>query len=141
VGVVFAVVLDAPALAVALPVFVAAIDIAQAAGGGTAGLFTLSTSKPGDALTLELPAWGTGLAAARLGAADVVFLAAFGAYARRWAMREHAAALGMLVALLTAAACEVLLDIELPTVALLAAGYLAPNVDRFGALFARAPEG
>ncbi len=106
-------------------------------GGGSAGLFTLSTSKPGDVLTLELPDWGTGLAAARLSAPDVVFLGAFAAYARRLGLRERAAEIGMLVGLLVAVASEVLLDIELPTIALMAVGYLAPNVDRVGALFAR----
>ena len=108
--------------AVALPLFLAAIDIAQAHGGGSAGLFTLSTSKPGDALTLELPDWGTGLAAARLSATDVVFLGAFAAYARRLGLRERAAELGMLVGLLVAVASEVLLDSELPTIALMAVG-------------------
>ena len=136
-GIAFAVVFDVPALAVALPLFLAVIDIVQAQGGGSAGLFTLSTSKPGDALTLELPDWGTGLAAARLSAPDVVFLGAFAAYARRLGLRERAAEAGMLVGLLAAVASEVLLDSELPTIALMAVGYLAPNVDRVGALFAR----
>jgi hypothetical protein len=136
-GIAFAVAFDVPALAVALPVFLAVIDIVQAQGGGSAGLFTLSTSKPGDALTLELPDWGTGLAAARLSAPDVVFLGAFAAYARRLGLRERAAEAGMLVGLLAAVASEVLLDSELPTIALMAVGYLAPNVDRVGALFVR----
>jgi hypothetical protein len=140
-GVAFAVAFDAPALAIALPLFVAAIDIVQARSGGSAGLFALTTSRPGDALTLELPDWGTGLAAARMSVPDIVFLAAFAAYARRLGMRERAAELGMLVALLAAVASEVLLDSELPTVALIAVGYLIPNVDRIGSLFARAREG
>jgi hypothetical protein len=136
-GIAFAVVFDTPALAVALPLFLAVIDIVQAQGGGSPGLFTLTTSKPGDVLTLELPDWGTGLSAARLSAPDVVFLGAFAAYARRLGLRERAAEAGMLVGLLGAAASEVLLDSELPTIALMAVGYLAPNVDRVGALFAR----
>jgi hypothetical protein len=136
-GIAFAVGFDAPALAVALPLFLAVIDIVQAQGSGSAGLFTLSTSKPGDALTLDLPDWGTGLAAARLSAPDVVFLGAFAAYARRLGLRERAAEAGMLLGLLAAVASEVLLDSELPTIALMAVGYLAPNVDRLGALFAR----
>jgi hypothetical protein len=140
-GIGFAVIFDTPALAIALPLFVAVIDIVQAHNGGSAGLFTLSTSKPGDALTLELPDWGTGLVAARLSAVDVVFLAAFATYARRLRMRERAAEIGMLLGLFAAAACEILLDSELPTVALLAVGYLAPNVDRIGSLFARPGEG
>jgi hypothetical protein len=139
-GIAFAVVFDVPALGIALPLFLAVIDIVQARGGGSAGLFTLSTSKPGDVLTLELPDWGTGLAAARLGAPDVVFLGAFAAYARRLRLRERAAEAGMLVGLLAAVASEVLLDSELPTVALMAVGYMAPNVDRVGALFARPPD-
>ena len=136
-GVAFAVVFDTPALAVALPLFLAAVDIAQAQSGGSAGLFTLSTSKPGDVLTLELPDWGTGLAAARLSAPDIVFLGAFAAYARRQGLRERAAEAGMLLGLLAAVASEVLLDSELPTIALMAVGYLAPNVDRVGALLSR----
>jgi hypothetical protein len=124
-------------LAVALPLFLAAIDIGQALGGGSAGLFTLSTSKPGDVLTLDLPDWGTGLAAARLSATDVLFLGAFAAYARRLGLRERAAEVGMLLGLLAAVASEVLLDTQLPTIALLAAGYLIPNIDRLVALFAR----
>jgi hypothetical protein len=140
-GIAFAVVFDTPALAVALPLFLAVIDIAQAQSGGSAGLFTLSTSKPGDVLTLELPDWGTGLAAARVSATDVVFLGAFAAYARRLRLRERAAEVGMLLGLLAAVATEVLLDTELPTIALMAVGYLAPNADRLGALFARPADG
>jgi hypothetical protein len=136
-GIAFAVVFDVPALAVALPLFLGAIDVAQAVGGGSAGLFTLSTSKPGDVLTLDLPDWGTGLAAARLSATDVVFLGVFAAYARRLGLRERAAEVGMLLGLLVAVASEVLLDTQLPTIALMAAGYLVPNVDRLAALFAR----
>ena len=43
----------------------------------------------------------------------------------------------MLVGLLAAVASEVLLDSELPTIALMTVGYLAPNVDRVGALLSR----
>ena len=52
-------------------------------------------------------------------------------------LRERPAELGMLLGLLAAAASEILLGSELPTIALMAVGYLAPNVDRLGALFAR----
>ena len=45
-GIAFAVIFDVPALAVALPLFLAAIDIVQASEAASAGLFTLSTSKP-----------------------------------------------------------------------------------------------
>jgi hypothetical protein len=137
VGIAFAVVLDTPALALGLPLFVAAIDVAQWLAGGSAGVFALSTPKPGDALTLELPDWGTGLAAARLSVPDIVFLAAFATYARRFGLRERAAEAGMLCALLVAAAAEILFDAALPSIALLAAGYLIPNADLLGGLVAR----
>jgi hypothetical protein len=137
VGIAFAVIFDAPALALALPLFVAAIDIAQAAAGGSAGLFTLSTTKPGDALALELPDWGTGLVAARLSVAHVVFFAAFAAYARRLPLRERAAEIGMLFGLLVAVGVQIFLDTDLPALALIAAGFLIPNVDRFRPLFAK----
>ena len=47
----------------------------------------------------------------------------------------------MLVGLLVAAACDILLDTNLPALALVAAGYLVPNVDRFKPLLARARGG
>jgi hypothetical protein len=140
-GMAFAVWLDAPSLALALPLFVGGIDVVQAATGASAGLFTLSTTSPGDALVLELPDWGTGLAAARLSVADVVFMAAFAGYARRLGLRERVAEAAMLLGLLAAAAAEVLFDADLPALALICAGYLLANADRFGPLFARAPEG
>jgi hypothetical protein len=141
VGLAFAVMLDSPALALALPLFLGAIDVLQAATGGSAGLFTLSTTSPGDVLVLELPDWGTGLAAARLSVADVVFVAALAGYARRLGLRERAAEAAMLLGLLGAAAAEVLFDTDLPALALICAGYLLANIDRFGPLFAQASEG
>ena len=66
-----------------------------------------------------------------------MFLGAFAAYARRLGLRERAAEVGMLLGLLAAVASEVLLESELPTIALMAVGYLAPNVDRVGALLSR----
>ena len=113
------------------------LDAADRFDVGSAGVFALSTPKPGDALTLELPDWGTGLAAARLSVPDIVFLAAFATYARRFGLRERAAEAGMLCALLVAAAAEILFDAALPSIALLAAGYLIPNADLLGGLVAR----
>ncbi|MEA2256050.1 MAG: hypothetical protein QOG35_2095 [Solirubrobacteraceae bacterium] len=140
-GVAFAVVLDTPWLAVALPLFAGVVDVAQALAGGPAGIVALSTPRPGDALALDLPDWGTGLAAARLSVPEVVLVAAFAAYARRFGLRERAAELGMLAGLLVAAGAEILLDVQLPAVALLAAGCLVPNADRVRHLFAAVREG
>jgi hypothetical protein len=47
----------------------------------------------------------------------------------------------MLLGLLIAVASEVLFDPQLPTIALMAAGYLVPNLDRIRPLFARPAEG
>ena len=101
----------------------------------------LSTSKPGDALTLELPDWGTGLAAARLGRRRRRLPRRLRGLRAALGPAQRAAAVGMLLGLLAAVASEVLLDSELPTLALMAVGYLAPNVDRLRALFARPADG
>jgi len=140
-GIAFAVALETPLLAVGLPIFVAVIDIVAAGAGGGAGLFALSTPHGGDALSLDLPDWGTGLAAARLTAPDVVFLAAYATFARRLDLRERAAEAGMFAALLAAAAAEILFDAEVPALALLALGFLLPSVDRLPGLFAGLREG
>ncbi len=141
-GVGFAVLFASPALAVALALFVGTLDLAGALAGGPDGLVTTTTTRGGDALALELPDWGTGLVAVRLGVADVVFLAAFATLARRGrALRERAAVAAMLAALLAAVVAEALWDVSLPPLALLAAAYLATNADRLGGLFAPADEG
>jgi hypothetical protein len=119
-GVAFAVVLDAPPLVVALPLFVAAVDLVQswgAAAGPPAGA-------PGDALVLTLPD-GSG----RLTAPEAVFLGAFAAYARRFGLRERLTLAAMAAALVVAVGWA-----PLPALALLSAGALLPNVDRAPAL-------
>jgi hypothetical protein len=141
VGVGFAAVLDSPALAVALPLFVAAVEAAAVAGGAPSGLLVREITDPGDPLTLELPAWGGGLPAARLSAADVIFVAAFAAYAHRFGLRERAAIAGMLTGLVAALALTVALHTDVPVLPFAAAGYLVPNADRLAVLFARAREG
>jgi hypothetical protein len=141
IGVGFAAVLDSPALALALPVFVAAVDAASAAGGGPGGLLVRADADAGDPLTLELPAWGGGLPAARVSAADVIFLAAFAAYAHRFGLRRRAAIAGMLAGFVVALVLSVVLDRDVPALPLVAAGYLLPNVDRLGGLFRRDREG
>ena len=109
-GVAFAVVLDTAPLVVALPLFVAAIDIAGVLGGGSTLLLDDGAARSGDPIALELPAWGDQPAAGRLGAPDVIFLAAFAAYAHRYGLRERAGALGMIVGLGAAGVWTVALD-------------------------------
>ena len=137
-GVAFALVFDAPALALGLPLFVAGADLIALAGGAGSVEFGLAPSRGGDGLGLELPAWGGGgLAAGRVGIPEVVFVAAYATYARRTGLREGAAVLGMGIALLIVAAAEVLAGVHLPALALLGAGFLLPNADRLAALVPR----
>jgi hypothetical protein len=118
-GVAFATLLDTPWLAVGLPLFVGAVDVAM----WWEAVVTPVRPAPGDVLVLTLPD-----AAGRLGAPDAVFLGAFACYARRYGLREGAALGGMAAGLIAA----VLLT--LPSLALLAAGALVPNADRLPAL-------
>lgn len=137
-GVAFALIFDAPALGLALPLFVAGADLIAFAGGAGTIEFGLSPSRGGDGLGLELPAWGGGgLAAGRIGIPEVVFVAAYATYARHTGLRERAAEIGMGLALLLVAAGDVLAGVRLPALALLGAGFLAPNADRLRTLVAR----
>jgi hypothetical protein len=134
-GVAFALVFDAPAVAIALPLFVAGADLLAFAGGGDTASFGLAASRGADALGLELPAWGGGgVAAGRIAIPEVVFVAAYATYARRTGLRERPAEIGMALALLLAAAAAIVFDTRLPTLALVGLGYLLPNADRLRAL-------
>ena len=84
-----------PALVVALPLFVAALDVTGVVGGAPGSLLPSNLPTSGDPLTLELPAWGGGPAVVHVSVADVVFLAAYAAYARRFALRDGASAVAM----------------------------------------------
>ena len=140
VGVLFAAALRTPALALALPVFLAIVDLAGVTGGSAADLVN-RTATTGDALTLELPDWGTGFAAGRLGAAEVVFLGVFAGYAYAFGLRPRATVAGMALGLLAAVLIQVLLDVDVPPVPLMALGYFLPNLDRLGGLLHRVDEG
>jgi hypothetical protein len=139
VGAGFAAVLDTAALALALPLFAAAVDAATVIGGGP-GALSQAAPPRGDPLTLDLPAWGGG-SVGHLGIVDMVFLGAFAAYARRQGLRRRAAAIGMAVGLAGAFAAQVIADRPIPALPFLAAGMLVPNLDRLGALFRRAIQG
>jgi hypothetical protein len=78
-GMLLAWALDEPAVVVAVPLFVAGIDIASVAGGPSE-LLARDSSEAGEFLSVYLPAWGGGRAGV-LGLADLVFLAFFAASA------------------------------------------------------------
>jgi hypothetical protein len=140
-GVAFAALLDAPALAVALPVFVGALDLSGVVGAGPGGLLVSDPARPGDPFTVELPGWGGGLPAARLTAAELVFLAAYVAYAHRFGLRPRASALALFAALVATVVVGLALDRRVPALALMGGAFLLVNADRLPALLARAPEG
>jgi hypothetical protein len=141
VGTAFAALLDTPALAVALPLFVAVLDVSGLVGESPGGLLAPDAARPGDPLTVELPGWGGGLPAARVTAAELVFLAAFVAYAYLYGLRPRASAAAMLVALIATVVLGLALDRRLPALALMGGAYLAVNIDRLPGLFRSAREG
>jgi hypothetical protein len=140
-GVAFAGLLDERALVVALPLFVGAIDVSGAVGGAPGTLLAQDVPVAGDPLTLELPRWGDGPAAAQASVADVVFVAAYTAYAQRYRLRPRASALAMLAALIAALVLTLALDRRVPALALVGASYLAVNADRLRALLAHPRSG
>ena len=141
VGVAFAAILDAPALAVALPVFVGLLDLSGVVGAGPGGLLAQDAARPGDPLTVELPGWGGGLPAARVTATELVFLAAYVAYAHLFGLRPRASAVAMYGALVAVVVAGVSFDRRIPALALMGAAFLAVNADRLAGLFRPAREG
>jgi len=127
-GLLLARVLGAAAVAVAVPVFVAVIDLYSVLTGPARRLLD-SGGGTVDALSFALPAWGGGLAG-RLGVSDAVFLAMFAAWAWRFGLRRRATTAAMVGGLVAALALSVALDTAIPALPLLVAGYLLPNGDR-----------
>jgi hypothetical protein len=140
IGMLFGVLLDSPALVLAVPFFVGGIDAISLLGGPS---HTLSTGavQSGDPLSLDLPEWHTGLSAARFGLADVVFCGIYATYARRMNLRFVAGAIGMAIGLVLALVLQVTLDTPMPALAFLGAGFLAPNIGHVVALFRATVEG
>jgi hypothetical protein len=133
-GVAFAALLDAPALCVALPLFVAVFDASGVGGGGAGTLLVEDTARPGDPLTVELPGWGGGLPAARVTTPEIVFLAAYVAYAHQFGLRPRASAIAMFAALAGAVVLGLALDRRIPALALESGAFLAVNGDPLGRL-------
>jgi hypothetical protein len=128
VGLLLAAALATPAVAIAVPLFVAAIDIWSVASGPTSRLVD-SGPDPVDVLSFDLPAWGGGSAGA-LGLTDAVFLAMFAGWAWRFGLRRRATLAGMAVGLLAALSLSLATQEAIPALPLIAAGYLLPNLDR-----------
>ena len=140
IGIAFGVLFEAPPLVLAIPVFVAGIEIISIVGGSTHGV-AHGALRGGDPLSLELPDWHNGLSAARLGLADIVFTGVYATYARRFGLRFVASAIGMAIGLATGLVLSIALNSAMPELPFLGAGFLLANLDRVLALFAPTAEG
>jgi len=127
-GLLLAYALATPAVALAVPLFVAAIDIWSVANGPTARLVDAGRD-PVDVLSFDFPAWGGG-SAGGLGLTDAIFLAMFAGWAWRFGLRRRATLAGMSIGLLAALVLSLVTRDAIPALPLVAAGYLLPNVDR-----------
>jgi hypothetical protein len=136
IGLLLARLFTVPVSAVAVPLFVAAVDIASVWNGPTERMLEDGTDRV-DPLSFDLPAWGDAGSAGHLGLSDAVFLAMFAAWAQRYGLRLRATLLSMLLGLLATPVLSVVLDTAIPALPLIAAGYLLPNADRIGGLLAR----
>ena len=129
IGLLFARVLHAPVIALAVPLFVAAIDVWSAAGG-PASRVAAGGGGVGDPLSFDLPAWGGMGSAGHLGVSDAVFLSMFAAWTCHLGFRRAATIAGLVLGLLVSLVLGLALDRTIPALPLIAAGYLLPNADR-----------
>jgi hypothetical protein len=140
VGVLFAVWLEAPALALAIPLFVAGVEVISVLGASSHSV-AYGAMRGGHPFSLDLPDWHNGLTAARLGLADVVFAGVYGAYARRLGLRFAASVIGMAIGLAVGLGLSISLNSALPELPFLGAGFLLPNADLLAGLFRPESEG
>ena len=134
VGLLFAHWLSAPAVAIAVPVFVAAIDVWSVATGPTSKLLE-NDPKSADPLSFDLPAWGDEGTAGQLGVSDAVFLSMFAAWAMHFGFRRAATIIGLALGLIASLVLSIVLDRAIPALPLIAVGYLLPNADRIAKMF------
>lgn len=117
-GVLFAQAFSVGALVLAAPLLLAGIELASGAGGPSAA------ATAGDPFTLALPA------GYRLEVTQVVFAAAYAAWAHRFGLRAGLTWAGLAAVLVASVA----FDGELPAVTLLGLVLLLVNLDRLGGL-------
>ncbi len=132
-GLLFARLLSTPVIAIAVPLFVAAIDVWSVASGPSSQML----ESPGDrvdALSFDLPTWGDEGSVGRLGLSDAVFLAMFATWAWRYGLRRAATIIGLTLGLVASLLLGLAFDRMIPVLPLIAAGYLLPNLDRIGAV-------
>jgi hypothetical protein len=128
VGLLFARALNTAAVAVAVPVFVALVDVWSVATGPSSQLLAGGTPAS-DPLSFDLPAWGSMGSAGHVGLSDAIFLAMFAAWAWAHGLRRAATIAGLVCGLIASLLLGVALKRAIPALPLLAAGYLLPNAD------------
>lgn len=138
-GLVLAYFLAAPVVVVAIPIFVAAIDVWSVSSGPTSRLLASGGSTI-DYLSFEIPAWGGGTVG-QLGVSDVIFLAFFAALAWRYGLRRRVTAICLALALPAALVVQLEVDGAVPVLPFLAAALLLPNVDLLPRLLRPPAEG
>lgn len=122
-------------IAIAVPLFVAAIDIWSVASGPSEPLLRYGADRT-DPLSFDMPAWGDMGSVGTLGVTDAVFIAMFASYAWRFGFRRVPTLIGLASGLVATLVLSVALDEVLPALPLIAAGYLLPNLDLIPKLFA-----
>jgi hypothetical protein len=138
-GLLLARLLAEPAAVVAVPVFVAVVDVLSVAGGPTEWI-SHDESRTGEFLTFYLPAWGGGRAGV-MGIADLVFAGYFAASAWRFGLRRRATAVALMAALPVTLGIKLLLGGTIPALPVLAAALLLVNLDLLPGLLRRRDRG
>jgi len=133
-GMLLARALDTPAVIVAVPVFVAGIELAGALGQAGSPLIHHQTDMV-NFVTFALPRWGGG-GASQLAMSDVLFLAFYISAAWRYGFRRRPTAVALYLGLFGALVAGVAFGRELPVLPGLAAAILVPNLDRIRPLLA-----
>jgi hypothetical protein len=134
-GLVLAALLAEPVIVVAVPLFVAGLDLLSVTAG-PARLVVRDGSRAADFLTLYLPAIG-GERAGIVGVADLVFVGFFAAGAWRFGLRRRATAVALLAALPVTVLIQLGTDGTVPALPVLAAALLVPNLDLLPRLLRR----
>jgi hypothetical protein len=135
-GLLFGWAFASPAAVLALPLVVAGIDLAAVLTGPVEQL----RGTPADILSFELPRIGGGTAA-RIGLLDATFLAMFGGWSLRYALRPRLAIGLMVGGLCLAVVLSIALERAIPALPLVAAGFLVAGSGRLRTLLARDADG
>ena len=134
-GMLLARLLDTPPVVVAVPLFLAGVEVAGALAQPGSPLVH-QDGQMVDFVTFSLPHWGT-TQAGQLALSDMVFLAFYASAARRYGFRPRATPAGLGLALAATLLVGVAAGRSLPLLPGLAVGLLVPNLDRVAPLLRR----